>query len=175
MNASIIGGYQKEQAMRDKQISKHFRLSEMTSSQYATRHGIINEPNKESIANLGLLCENVLEPIREYIDKPLIVSSGYRSTELNRRIGGSKTSQHCKGQAADFTYTMTGLTNAQLWHLILAHIEVSFDQIIYEFGQWIHISYAEGMNRGRMTMAERSLVTGRVSYTDLTYEEALKI
>ena len=82
-------------------LSNNFSLKEMTKSQTALRRGIDNEPGEEEQANLQQLCEQVLQKVREHFGKPVTVNSGYRSPELNKAIGGSTTSDHCKGMAAD--------------------------------------------------------------------------
>ena len=84
-------------------LSTNFTLDEMTRSQTATRHGIPNDPTDEEIRNLADLCEQILERVRAYFGAPVLISSGYRSKALNLRIGGSVNSQHCRGEAADFT------------------------------------------------------------------------
>ena len=120
-------------------LSKHFTLAEMTVSQTASRRGIRNRPGPQQIEALKLLCVKVLEPVREHFDRPVIVSSGYRSPKLNKAIGGSSTSQHCKGQAADFT--VPGVSNYELCKWM--ERKLNYDQLIYEYGEsgWIHVSY----------------------------------
>lgn len=119
-------------------LTKNFTLAEMTVSQEAARSGLKNIPNDEQIANLKVLCENVLQPLRDRVRKPIVVSSGFRSVSVNRRIGGSKSSQHTKGQAADFT--IPGMMIADVVALI-RKIGLPVDQCIDEFGQWVHVSY----------------------------------
>ena len=125
-------------------LSKNFWLSELTRSQTASRYGINNQPNKAQIENLKCLCESILQPTRDYFERPLVISSGYRSPLLNARIGGSKTSQHCHGQAADFE--IPGLPNKEVANWIKSNL--TFDQLILEFydgvnpnSGWIHCSY----------------------------------
>ena len=84
------------------QLSKHFKLEEFTKSMTATRKGIKNEPGSGDIKNLENICYEILEPVRAKFDKPVTVTSGYRSEELCEAIGSKKTSQHAKGQAVDF-------------------------------------------------------------------------
>ena len=97
------------------QLSKHFTLSEMEKSQTATRKGISNKAGSGEIKNLTDLCYEVLEPVRAKFDKPIIITSGYRSPELCEAIGSKATSQHAKGQAVDFE--IAGVSNLQvaLW------------------------------------------------------------
>lgn len=128
------------------QLSKNFHLSELIKSQTASRYGIPNYPNSTQTENLRIVCEKVLQPTRDYFDRPLIVSSGYRSPLLNARIGGSKNSQHCFGQAADFE--IPGLPNKQVAQWIKDNL--SYDQLILEFydgknpnSGWIHCSFVD--------------------------------
>ena len=94
------------------QLSKHFTLDEMTRSMTASRKGINNIPGPGEIKNLGDLCYEVLEPTRAHFDKPLSISSGYRSEALCEAIGSKKTSQHALGCAADFE--INGIANIQV-------------------------------------------------------------
>nr|BAR38098.1 peptidase M15 [uncultured Mediterranean phage uvMED] len=131
------------------QLSKHFTLEEMEKSQTATRKGIKNKAGSGEIKNLGDLCYEVLEPVRAKFDKPVTITSGYRSPELSEAIGSKATSQHCSGEAVDFE--IAGVSNLQvaLW---LTN-NCSFDQCILEFytgeanSGWIHVSYKDGSNR----------------------------
>lgn len=145
------------------QLSKHFSLRELTKSDYATRHDIDNEATLEIVAELRKLCEMVLEPIRSIVgDKPVIITSGYRCPELNEAIGGSTTSQHRLGQAADFE--VIGVGNREVLDLIHPSPFVQYDQLIYEFGEagWIHISRSEN-GRRQVLMAER--ITKKTVYS----------
>ena len=95
------------------QLSKHFSLEEMIKSGTAARLNLDNTPNKEQIENLKALCENILEPLREYYEsRPIMVSSGFRSEKLSEAIGSSSRSQHCKGEAVDFE--IPGFDNKQV-------------------------------------------------------------
>lgn len=82
-------------------MSKNFSLQELIKSDTAKKHGINNEPNEQERKNLILLTDQILQPVRDRLGKPIIVTSGYRCRELNKKVGGSKTSQHMKGEAAD--------------------------------------------------------------------------
>lgn len=120
-------------------LTEHFTLAEMVRSQTATRRGIDNTPGPAEIAALRELCLHVLEPVRAHYGRPVIVTSGYRSPMLNKRIGGSATSQHCKGEAADFT--VPGVPNLHVCRWMEA--KLNYDQLIYEFGEggWVHASW----------------------------------
>jgi len=131
-------------------LSENFSLEEFTKSQTATRLGIENNPDMTAILNLTALCKNVLQPIRDNFGIPFTPNSGYRSPELNTKIGGSKTSQHCKGQAVDIE--VPTMSNLELATWCSAMLE--FDQIILEFYKegepssgWVHISYNVENNR----------------------------
>ena len=133
------------------QLSKHFKLEEMTKSMTATRKGIDNSPGAGDIKNLENVCYEILEPVRAHFDKPITVTSGYRSEALCEAIGSKKTSQHAKGQAVDFE--IAGVPNIQIAYWLQNNVD--FDQLILEFynkddpaGGWVHVSYNEaGANR----------------------------
>lgn len=139
-------------------LTPHFTLAEMTSSQTAVREGIDNTPNSAQIINLQRLCLNILEPL-EVSGKVLIVSSGFRCVELNKRIGGASTSQHCNGEAADIN--AKGFNVEQLYQY-LKHSGLPFDQLIQEFGQWVHVSYSD---RNRRECLRATKVNGKTVYT----------
>lgn len=125
-------------------LTSHFTLKEMTASKTADLYGIKNEPRPEHIQALTLLCFKTLEPIRAMIGKPIRVTSGYRSPKLNRAVGGSRTSQHVHGQAADIQ--VNGMTVQELFDKIVAS-GIPFDQIIQEFDSWVHISFSKSRQR----------------------------
>ena len=126
------------------QISKHFSLAELTRSQLAQRKGINNMPTPEYVQNLELLCEHVLEPLRTLYGKPIRISSGYRSTALNKAVGGSASSHHCFGMAVDIDQG-SAAENMRIFNLLKAY--GSFTQLIFEFGtledgpDWVHVSF----------------------------------
>ncbi|MBK8946455.1 MAG: hypothetical protein IPM32_14460 [Ignavibacteriae bacterium] len=127
--------------MPDIQLSEHFYLSEFHKSQTAVRLNIKNIPNQQHINNMKLLCRNVLEPIRAYYNKPIIITSGFRSKELNSRIGGSFNSKHCQGKAADFIIPGFDVEDVFYKIIYLANAgRFKYDQLILEFSEWIHIS-----------------------------------
>ena len=138
------------------QLSKNFNLVEMTKSQTATRKGIDNTPSAEHQGNLQSLCMHVLQPIRDHFSQVVTVSSGYRSPELCTAIGSKITSQHAKGQAADFE--IFGVSNKELADYINENLD--YDQLILEYWQesdpnsgWVHCSYSEGNNRNQYLKA----------------------
>lgn len=130
-------------------LSNHFTIDELTVSQEAARNGISNAPNEDVIENLRKLCAKVLEPLRVALGSPVVVTSGYRSPEINKMIGGNPTSQHMTGQAADII--VPGLTSHELFHKI-NELELPFDQLIEEFGRWVHVSYSDNP-RGQKLLA----------------------
>jgi hypothetical protein len=136
-------------------ISKHITLTEATKSNTATRLGINNTPNEATIETMKLTAEKVFEPLREILGA-IKVSSFYRSPDLNRAIGGSKTSQHCKGEAIDMQGV--NVSNAELFEEA-CKLE-DFDQIIWEFGtltepDWVHVSYSKTQNRKQILRATK--------------------
>ena len=149
------------------QLSENFSLNELTKSQTATRKGIDNKPNDEIIFNLKALSTHILQKIRNHYERPVRVTSGYRSPELCVAIGSSAKSQHAKGEAADFE--ITGIDNFDLAIWISKYLE--FDQLISEFytdqhpdSGWVHCSYkAEGTNRKQCLTAYKDK-SGKTRY-----------
>ena len=132
------------------QLTKHFSLQEFTKSQTAERLGIDNTPSEEIIPKLSFIATQILEPLREKIDKPIIITSGYRCPELSKAIGSSEKSQHCRGEAVDIE--AFGMSTLNLAEMIINHFE--FDQVILECYQkgdlnsgWVHCSLTSGENR----------------------------
>ena len=122
-------------------LTKHFTLEEFTRSSNAKARGIDNTVPLQFIPSLRNLCEKVLEPLRERVKEPVIISSGYRCPALNRAVGGSNTSQHMKGEACDIY--MEDKTKLRKWFAIL--MDGDFDQLIFERNRrtghcWIHVS-----------------------------------
>ena len=138
-------------------ISKHITYAESIHSNTAKRKGIDNTPNIKQVETMKLTAEKIFEPLREFVGGPIKVNSFFRSPELNEAIGGSKTSQHCKGQAIDIDDVFGHKTNAEMYNWVKENL--NFDQMIWEFGtdmnpNWIHISYvSEEDNRNRCLKA----------------------
>ena len=131
-------------------LSENFSLVELTKSQTAERKGIDNTPSIEHQENLKLLCTHILQPVRDHFERVVSVSSGYRSEELCLAIGSKTTSQHAKGQAADFE--IYGLSNRELATWIKENL--NYDQLILEYWKkedpnsgWVHCSYDVNVNR----------------------------
>lgn len=120
-------------------LSEHLDLAEVIRSDYAKRNGINNMPNAEHTENLIELANKIFEPIRKHFNKPIHISSGYRSKELNAKIGGASNSQHTKGQAIDIDQG-NRKENMEIFDFIKNNLE--FDQLINENGyDWVHVSY----------------------------------
>lgn len=129
------------------QLTRNFSLHELTKSETAMRHGMDNTPGAVEIANLTTLAGKVLQPIRDHFAKGVHVSSGFRHPEVNAKVGGSKTSDHCNGMAADIE--IPGVPNAELAEWIKNNLE--YTQLILEFytvgipdSGWVHVSYDPG-------------------------------
>ena len=137
-------------------LTTNFTLSELTKSETALRKGLNNEPTQDIISSLQSLAFNVLQPLRDHYGKAIKINSGYRSPEVNASVGGSKTSDHCKGMAADIE--IAGVANAEL----AKHIKdtLQFTQIILEFytpgiadSGWVHVSYDPANLKGQALTA----------------------
>ena len=129
------------------QLSKNFTLTEFTKSQAGDRLGIDNTPTGEHLENLKNLVSNIIQPLREKLNKPITINSGYRGEAVNKAVGGVSTSQHCSGEAADIE--CPGMSNPDLANFIKQHFE--FDQLILEFHKpgvpdsgWVHVSLKRG-------------------------------
>lgn len=126
------------------QLTTNFSLQELIKSETALRHNLPNDPDEKAIANLKVLCEQVLQPVRNHYGKGVKVNSGYRHPDVNAAVGGSKTSDHCQGQAADIE--IPGVPNHELAEYIAKNFK--FTQVILEFytpgipdSGWVHVSY----------------------------------
>ena len=146
-------------------LTKNFSLLELTKSQTAERKGIDNTPSTEHQENLKKLCENVLQPIRDHFEQVVSVSSGYRSPVLCAAIGSKSTSQHARGEAADFE--IFGISNKELADWI--HYNTNYDQLILEYWNesdpnsgWVHCSYSESNNRRQYLRAYKE--NGKTKY-----------
>ncbi len=133
-------------------LTDNFTLEEMVFSRTAKDNNIDNKPDDDVINNLKSLCENLLEPLREKLGKPIHILSGYRSQELNKAVGGVGNSKHLLGQAVDIT--IEGMGHPELYNLIKNTFY--FDQLILEhvqigkpFSGWVHVSYVHGKNRNQ--------------------------
>lgn len=147
-------------------VSKYVSYNEVTHSNQATALRIGNIPNAEQLGNLKLVCTNIFDKVREHFGKPIGISSGFRSVELNTRIGGSKSSSHMEGKALDIDADIHGgLNNKELFDWIKNNC--TFDQLIWEFGSenapsWVHVSWNKEGNRGQILRAVKS--GGRTVY-----------
>ena len=134
-------------------LSKNFALSEITHSNTAKRLGIDNEPTETHLQNMQHLVDNLIQPLRDAVG-PIRVSSGYRNPELNRAIGGSRSSQHCKGEALDLQFWQIGKMMNELIYEWILDSGIEFDQMINEFDfAWIHISLKKKGSRNQVLEA----------------------
>ena len=148
-------------------LSKNFTVAEYIKSQTATRHEIDNSLSEEHLENAKKLFANVVQPIREKFGIT-IITSGYRSPDLNAKIGGSSKSQHCKGQAVDLECLKESNADVAMW----IENNLDFDQLILEFytpgepsSGWIHVSYNED-GKNRKSVLTASKINGKVVYTN---------
>jgi zinc D-Ala-D-Ala carboxypeptidase len=139
-------------------LTNNFSLAEMTKSDTALRLDMDNTPGPEEIDNMTRLCECVLQPVRNHFGKGVKVNSGFRHPNVNAKVGGSKTSDHCKGMAADIE--IPGVANADLAKWIVDNLE--FRQVILEFytpgvpdSGWVHVSYNPSDNKKQVLTATK--------------------
>lgn len=121
------------------ELTEHFNLEEMTRSEAGLRRGLTNVPNAGEIDNLRRLCETILEPVRALLNVPMHVNSGYRCPAVNAAVGGKGNSAHLDGRACDFVPIGVSLDHAMG---LIRHSGLPFDQLILEYGTWIHIAIA---------------------------------
>lgn len=156
------------------QLSRFFTLAELTRSDTAQREGIPNQPAEAQIEQLRALCGAVLDPLREAVGRPIRITSGYRGPALNARIGGSATSQHSHGQAADLQ--APGLDVLELFKTVI-RLGLPFDQVIYEAQsasvKWVHVSHRSGANRGEIRVAQFNAAGRPTGYPLVSAEQAL--
>ena len=131
-------------------ISKNFTLEELRDSATAKRLGIINAPGVDEVCAMCALVHHVLQPLRDAMDEPIKIGSGYRCSALNRAVGGVANSQHVKGQAADLCIDGDLAKGKRWFNYIRQHLP--YDQLIWEHNAkgnyWVHVSYrADGKNR----------------------------
>lgn len=142
------------------QLSPHFHLSELTVSQTAARRGIPNSPDAAMIAQLKRTAAR-MEQVRAILgSNPILISSGYRSPAVNKAVRGSRTSAHMTGHAVDFT--CPGFGSPYQVALKLSQELPDFDQLIQEFGQWVHVGFGPGQRNQLLTAAK---VNGRTVYS----------
>ena len=147
-------------------LSKNFTYEELCHSSVAERKGLRNRPKTKEeervvIENLRALCMEVLQPLRDYLEKPVVISSGYRCSEVNKAVGGVRGSQHLRGEAADIQVENTEHL-LKIMHFIMD--ETDFDQLIWERDkagtQWVHVSYRRyGVNKHQVMSSKELLFT----------------
>jgi len=149
-------------------LSKNLSLSEVIKSNTAERKGIDNSPNETHLNNLKYLAEQVFQPIRDYFEVPIYISSGYRSLSLNEAIGGSPRSFHSHGMALDLDQDgrNKGVSNTEVFYFIKENLP--FSELIWEFGDedkpdWVHVAIAKGReNEKKIKIAEK--IDGKTKY-----------
>jgi len=135
-------------------LTTNFTLAELT----VTTTGIANTPTPAEIVHLRNLAEKILQPLRDDLRRPVLVNSAFRSERVNRAVGGTATSQHRLGQAADIR--VDGMTSRALAQRII-DLGLPFDQVIEEFGRWVHVSFGPRHRRQVLTAVKRG---GRTVY-----------
>ena len=135
-----------------KNLSKYFTLRELTFSKLAQDHGIDNTPDAKTLETLKYTAAQ-LDKVRELLNKPVNISSGYRCLQVNRRIGSKDTSQHLKGEAIDFKCELYG-NPKKVFDAIKAS-DIQFDQLILEFNSWVHISFVKNGGRRECLIIDR--------------------
>ena len=166
-------------------LSPHFTLAEMCESKTAQKHGIANIPTEEAVANLRRLCENTLEPLREGLGLPVIITSGFRTKALNAMLAhASERSQHMEGQAADFYVGQSPVQGSKFnvqsdrerlikaFRLLLINPDIDYDQVIL-YPTFIHVSYVSMERNRRGILLARS--DGKLGYGRCTRANALRI
>lgn len=145
-------------------IGKYFTRQEFEYSPTAIRHHIRNVMSAVQLANAQALCTKVLDLIRDHYDRPVYITSGFRNRKVNSKVGGSGTSQHCLGQAADIN--VPGVTVEQLFLDIKSGkiTGLKYDQLIQEFNAWIHISYSPRLRRENLRAIKKN---GRTVYLNV--------
>ena len=123
-------------------LSPNFTLEELTHSETAVRLGIDNTPTVEVIDNLKFLAER-LEDVRSILRCPMLISSGFRCHVLNDHLGSKRTSQHTTGNAVDFIAPSFGNPRSVVEEIIKHTSKINYDQVILEFGRWIHLSFVK--------------------------------
>ena len=127
-------------------MTLNFKISELIHSDIAVQNNINNMPDINSLDNMLNLIFYCLQPIRDKIQKPMIITSGYRCQKINSLAGGKTNSQHLKGEAADFK--ISGMNPNQIINIIKT-TNIEYDQLINEYDKWVHISYSKGKNRNQ--------------------------
>lgn len=169
----------KQNTLNNQMLSPHFFLQEMTESPTARKHGIDNAPPTEAVENLKRLCVYTLEPLREELDLPVVISSAFRTKALNDLLAhSSEKSQHMQGCAADFHVAsgQSGLSRRELlikaFRLIIQSEQIDYDQLIL-YPTFIHVSYvSKEKNRHTILLGMRN---GKLGYGKCSVENALKI
>lgn len=141
------------------QATDDFNLNEYTVSQTAARRGVPNKPGDKEIAAIRELHKNIIQPLSKAVGKHVVINSGFRSLRVNRLVGGAKSSQHTKGEAADII--IPGMSVEEVIFTI-RKLNLPFDQLINEFGSWTHVSYGP--------RKRKEVLNARVTKKGVVYE-----
>lgn len=150
---------------------KYFTIKELTASATAKRKGIDNRPTQDVTTALVALVDNVLDPLRQAYGKPIIVTSGYRCTKLNKAVGGASFSQHVKGEAADIRSVSDDPKENKVIFDLIRRLNLPFDQLIWEYGErntgpdWVHVSFSRFKKRGQVLSAVKK--NGKTIYSNM--------
>jgi zinc D-Ala-D-Ala carboxypeptidase len=153
----------------DQRISEHISYKEATFSHTARKNKIDNSPNAEQLSAMKLVAEKVFEPLRKHFNKPLYITSFFRSLSLNNKLKGSKTSQHLSGEAIDIDGDLSNISNNDIFNWIKNNLE--FDQLIIEDvdekgnADWVHVSYSKTKNRKEVYKMQ--IINGKKKYTKI--------
>jgi hypothetical protein len=153
----------------DQRISEHISYKEATFSHTARKNKIDNTPNDQQLSAMKLVAEKVFEPLRKHFNKPLYITSFFRSLSLNNKLKGSKTSQHLSGEAIDIDGDLSNISNNDIFNWIKNNLE--FDQLIIEDvdekgnADWVHVSYSKTKNRKEVYKMQ--IINGKKKYTKI--------
>ena len=169
--------------IQNQMLSPHFSLKEMTDSQTAVKYGIANMPSEQEIENLRRLCQGTLEPLREALQLPVVINSGFRTKALNDKLAhSSERSQHMQGCAADFYVSSAGSIVQgskvqgsrelliRAFREILTNPKIDYDQLVL-YPNFIHVSYVSKERNRHNILKARS--DGKLGYGKLSHANAL--
>ena len=150
--------------MIDERLTPSFWLSEFLRSDTATRKGLDNTPSATELANIRNILAPGMQQVRDLLCMPVQITSGYRSPEVNRAVGGASASQHVLGLAADFVCPQVGSPRNVVEYLLQHNANLQFEQLIYE-GGWVHIGFPPAGQRAKREVLTAHFAGGRVTYT----------
>lgn len=156
-------------------LSPNFTLEELTYCEYAMRRDMNNIPPKATVETLRILCENVLEPLHLAVGNNLKILSGYREHMVNIAVNGTDNSLHKCGQAVDFV--IKGVTIVDAWKNIALgkYGDIKYDQLVYEYETWVHMSYKPINYQRSMILSARKNLVGKITYASFIPEQLIDI